>query len=77
MNLSILNNILSPQNGVAIMGIVAVWSTTKFESSAFKYWLLVFALICAAGAIVGDILHQNINNSNTKKAIPDQKNKGS
>ena len=55
-------NILSPQIGVAIMGAVAIWATTKFPvGSAFSYWLLGLAFLCCLFALAGDCLHQWMN----------------
>ena len=60
--LNILGNILSPYNGIAIIGIVAIWATTKFDQGPFKFWLLIFAGICVISAALGDILHHKFRN---------------
>lgn len=60
--LNILGNLLSPFNGIAIMGIVAIWATTKFDQGPFKFWLLGFAGFCVISAAIGDILHHKFRN---------------
>jgi len=58
--------ILSPFNGIALMGIVSVWATTKFVGDDFKFWLLALAVGCIFAAAIGDYLHHKFKNKYEK-----------
>ena len=64
---NILGNLLSPYNGIAIMGIISIWATTEFINLDFKYWLLGFATFCVFCAVGGDLLHHRVRNKYEKE----------
>ncbi len=64
---NLFGNLLSPFNGIAVMGIISIWATTHFKNDDFRFYLLIFAGFCVIAAAVGDILHHKFRNTYEKE----------
>ena len=59
--------VLSPFNGVVILGIAAVWVMRYITDADFRTKLLWLVYVCILVGVVGDFLHHIIKNNAEKK----------